>query len=139
MKSNPSFTPAVIELDIIRCRMCLKGQSRPRRLFLAVCIIDRTIPFINRKLTSNSQVTIQRYLTDIPNGEAIRIAVIATLWSVFGSVEVAMEVQLLTGIVLVDISAGTVEVVDGILHGIDAACLRVFRDTYRVAQSPAEA
>ena len=116
MKGNPSFIPAVIELDIIRCRMCLQSQSRRGRLFLTVCIIDRTILVINRKLTSNSQVTIQRYLTHIPNGEAVRIAVVATLWSVFGSVEVAMEVQLLTGIVLVYILAGTVEIVDGVLN-----------------------
>lgn len=133
MKSNPSFSPAVIVLDIIWCRMCLKGQSRPRRLFLTVCIIDRTIPVINRKLTSNSQVTIRRYLTHVPNGEAIRIALVPTLWSVFGSVEVAVEIQLLTGIVLVDILAGTIEVVDGVLDGVDAACLRVFRNTYRVS------
>lgn len=132
MKSNPSFIPAVIEFDIIRCRMCLKCQSRPRRLCLTVCIIDRTILVITRKLTPNSQITIQRYLAHVPNGETIRIAVVTTLWSVFGSVEVAMEVQLLTGIVLVYILAGTVEVVDGVLNGVDAACLRVFRDTYRV-------
>lgn len=112
--------------------MCLKCQSRPRRLCLTVCIIDRTILVINRKLTSDSQVTIQRYFAHIPNGEAIWIAVVATLRSVFGSVEVAMEVQLLAGVVLVYILAGTVEVVDGVLNGVDAACLRVFRDAYGI-------
>lgn len=113
--------------------MGLKGQSRRRRLFFTICIIHRTILLINRELTSNSQITIQRYFTHIPCGKAIRIPVVATLWRVFGPVEEAVEVQLLTGIILVYILAGTVEIVDGVLHGVNAARMRVFCNTYGVA------
>lgn len=35
--------------------------------------------------------------------------------------------------------AGTVEVVDRVLDGVDATCLGVFGDTYGIAQTPAEA
>ena len=129
MKSDPSLIPTIIEFDIVRRHMCLKRQSRPRRLFLTVSIIDRTVLNIYRKLTSNSQIVVHRYLAHIPSGDTLRVAVVATLWSVFGSVEVAMEVQFLAGIVLVDVLAGTVKVVDGVLDGVDAACLGVFGDT----------
>ena len=50
-----------------------------------------------------------------------------------------MEVQFFAGIVLVYVLAGPVEVVDGVFDGVDAACLGVFGDTYRVAQTPAKA
>ena len=126
VKRHPSLIPAVIKLDVIRRHMCLKRQPRRRRLLLTVRVINRPIRSIHRELAPDDQPTIHRYRADVPGGETVRIAVVAALGRVHGSVEVAVEIQFLAGVVLVDVLAGAVEIVEGAFDGVDAACEGVF-------------
>ena len=56
----------------------------------------------------------------------MRIAVVAALGGVGGSVEGAVEIQFFARVVLVDVLACAVEVVKGAFDGVDAACEGVF-------------
>lgn len=137
VKRHPSLTPAIIELDIIRRHVRLERQSRRRRLFPTVRIINRAILKVYRKWTPNSQIAAHRDRAHIPRGETVRIAVVAALGQVGGAVEVAVEIQFLAGVVLVDVLARAVQIVDGAFDGVEAACKGVFGDSDGVAQTPA--
>lgn len=124
------------ELDIQR-----RGVGRPRESrgdeVITADRVGRNVRRRGRELVADLQGAEARSRR-IPHRIALRIAIVTPLATPARSVQEAVEVQLLPGIVLVDIDAVALDVVDGILDAENAARGRLLGHADRVAQTPAE-
>ena len=91
MESNPRFCAAVVEFDIQRCHVSLKGQPRGA-LIRAESIIDCVILISHCELVADFEIFILWKILWSPGCKAIGIPVIASLGPILGSIEITMEV-----------------------------------------------
>lgn len=118
--------------------MSLEGQTRGNSVVLAESVVERRVLLADRDLRSYLDVLVIWDLVDVPRSKARWVAVVAALLVGLRAVEIAVEVHLLSGVVLVDAFAGSVEVVDAVFHRVDGACHGLFGHADRVPKTPAK-
>jgi len=105
--------------------------------FRGTCLVIQHIRLGGRELISSLQLVHVREVLGIPDGIAARVSVIATLM-LGRPVEVAMEVELLTRVVLVHVDAVPLHIVNGVLDTPNTSGCRFLANTDRVSETPAE-
>ena len=120
MKRDPSPLSTAIKLDIQRRHMRLERQPRrrPPRTYVVGTRLER-------KLTADDQAVVVRERGRIPRGEALGIAVVATLRLIRVADQGAVIIHLFARVVFVHIEAVAHDFVGGVLDGIEAAGLGV--------------
>lgn len=127
----------VVKLDIQRRRVGLESEARRDVLVVAGVVGDVARSIIVGELVSDAQLAWLREVFGAPDGVANGVAVVAALVVVVGLANVAVIVELLGGVVAVNVLALAGELVDRVLDRPDAA-VGVLGDADRVAQAPAE-
>lgn len=135
MERDECFGAVAEELDVQGGHVCLEGQLRTDPV-VAGRIVDRVV-YDRGELVANLQA-VKLGDVGVPQGEAVRISVVAALVVRRPAVEEAVEVQLLSGVVLVDVGAVPGDLIDRVLHAEDAARGRLLGDADRVSESPAQ-
>lgn len=75
-------------------------------------------------------------LGHVPRCKACWIAIVAALLLILSTIEIAMEIQLLARVVLVNRLGASLEVVDAVLDRVDATAHRLLTHANTVAQAP---
>ena len=138
MEGHPSGCSIAVELDVQRCHVRLKSQSRRFSVVSAEGIVDGGILVSNCELRPDVNAFVVRDLADVPGSVATRVPIVAALTLKFSSVEVAVEVHFLAGVVLMDVLARSFKVIHTVLDRVDATCDGVFCYADAVAETPAE-
>lgn len=91
MESHPCLCGTVVELDIQRRHVSLKGEPWGC-LLSAECIVDGAVLVSYGELSPNFDILVLWQVLWNPSREAMRVAVVAALRLIPGAVEVAEEV-----------------------------------------------
>jgi len=134
MEANISLTPLLVKLNVQRGVMRRESQAR-RHIVVGAGLVRKRVVFLDRKLVAHIEPVVGRDLGHIPDGEAVRVPIVLGLHR---AVQEAKEVELLAGVVLVDVLPVARHAVHAVLNAVDAARHGVLPDADRVAQTPAE-
>ena len=115
---HPRSGAVGIELDVERSHVGIESDAWSDAVALAEGVVDGGILVTDGKLRTDCAFKIWDF-SDIPSSKAGWVAVVSTLFSALGSVEVAMEVHLFTGVILVDGLTTSFDVVDAVLDRVD--------------------
>lgn len=135
MHGYPSSSTVCVELDIQWRHMSIKGNPWGYMTGLAKRIIDRSVLIANGKLRSSGSLKVWNF-GSVPCSKAGRVTIILTLQKARSPVQVAVEVQLFSGVVLVDCLATPLDIVDAIFNRVDTTRDGFLGNSYRVPQSP---
>ena len=138
MTCHPRCSPINVELDIQWSPVCLECQSGGYGGTITNRVVDSSILVSDRKRTSDCQIAIVRYLADVPNRVASGIPKILALGVIVCTVQIAVEVHLLTRVILVDVLTITRDIIRSVLNTEYAPSLWMLGDTDGVAKTPTE-
>lgn len=118
--------------------MRLEGQSRRSVLVAAVPVVDSVVLASDSKLRPHSDALVVRNLRHVPCRITCWIAIVATLLLILSSVEISVEVQLLSRVVLIYQFGASLEIVYAVLDRVDPAAHRLLAYAHTVAQAPSK-
>ena len=138
MERNPRGGSLGVELDVQGCGVGGEGDDWGSEVVLADIIVVGRVLGPDGELSTSTQALSSGDLGGIPRGIAVGITIVAALARILGAVQIAVEVKLLTRVVLVDVGAITVHVVNTVFYGPDTASSGILSNTNRVTQAPAQ-
>ncbi|VUC28847.1 unnamed protein product [Clonostachys rosea] len=125
--------PIIGEFDIKRRRVWRKCKARRDEILIAGGIIHSILCIVNSKAVTCLERAEVGEIVSPPERKARRISVIATV----GLLRRTVIVQLLSGVVVVNILALALQLVNRILDGPDATGGRMLGDANGITQTPA--
>jgi hypothetical protein len=99
-------------------------------------VVDGRILITYGEVGASLQAVAVRDLCDVPCCEATWVAVVSTSNVAFSAVQIPVEVELFTRVVLVDRLTTSLDIVHAVLDAVDGSGNRILGDSYRVAKAP---
>lgn len=138
MQRDVQVLALAIKLEVERGSVWLEDQPWGLAIGVAEAVLLRGVCFSNSKLLTDLERANGRDLRSVPHAVAQRVAVVLIEERVISIIKLAVVVQLLSRVVLMNLDAVTFDIIGVVLGAPNTTIFRVFSDTDGVTKTPAK-